>query len=96
MITLKGRQALLNHQFSVLAYQRDIITILDNLDSIKSEIRTFDKKVDNNLIMTKSNLINKNNNSRSAQHSNLNQEIDEEEKVLKDDSYSHSNSKNES
>ena len=94
MVTMKGRQALLNHQFSVLAYQRDIITILDNLNSVKNEVQNINKKVDSNLVMAKTTpshpMI-----PKSSKHSHSDHDIDEEQKVLKDESYSHSNDQDE-
>ena len=90
MITLKGRQVLLRHQFSVLTYQRDIITILDNLNSIKNEVHSIDKKVDSNLIMTGTKTLYQKS-SKSTKHAKPNQDINEEQKMSKDGSYSYSN-----
>ena len=43
MVTLKGRQTLLNYQFSILAYQREAITMLDNLTTLREEIQSIEK-----------------------------------------------------
>ena len=93
MITLKGRQALLNHQFSVLAYQRDIITILDNLNSVKNEVQSIEKKVGNNPIMVTRRHIDPKS-PKPVKHSKFDQDIYEEQKELNDDSYSHLNGQN--
>ena len=51
MLSLKGRQTLLNYQFGILTYQRDAITMLDSLNMIRDEIQSIDKKFDNKIAM---------------------------------------------
>ena len=85
--TFKGRQAILNYLFSIMTYQRDAITIFDSLKTIKDEVETIDKKVDDNIDVILA-TIQTTNRLKSSDHSNSNQGIDEEQKMLDDGSYS--------
>ena len=84
--TLRGRQALLNYQFDILTYQRDAITMLDTLNTIKDDVQSIDKKVDDNLGMIRTTTMTSKR-LKSAKHSNSNQGIYEEQKIVGEDSF---------
>ena len=84
--TLRGRQALLNYQFGILTYQRDVITMLETLNTIKDEVQTIDRKVDNNIDIIRTTTMTSKR-PKLAKHSNSNEGIHEEQKMLNEDSF---------
>ena len=75
---------MLDYQFNLLTYQRDVITMIDNLSLIRDEVQNIEKKFDNKLAMIYENVLNKNK-SNTDKNYNLKQVLQEEQKFSDND-----------